>query len=304
MEKRMFDTATQSNGNGSAPPPVLTKAQTEERRRMGDWLEKQIKAGESAHIVTLTPALAVLLLERNPINRPISPRNSAFIASDIANGRWEFNGESIVVSNTGMLIDGQHRCHQVISTGKAIRTTIVFGPKEKARFTIDTGRPKTASNFLAMQEYKYTHVLSAAVGYHLQWRHRGFITTKGTEIPTTQEKLAAIEEMQGIEKSAEFTSGCMKTVGSHAVLTFSHFVFWKKAGREAADHFIGKVIDGDGLRKGDPILYCRNRLLGMRNGIDANTRVELMFKCWNAHRMNQGIDHFKLSGGKLPKVER
>jgi hypothetical protein len=267
-------------------------------------MEKQIKGGESAHIVTLTPVLAALLLERNPINRPISPRNAAFLASDIANNRWEFNGESIVVSNTGKLLDGQHRCLQVITTGKAIRTTIVFGPKEKARYTIDTGKPKSAANFLSMQEYKNTTNLAAVVGYHLRWRTRGYISTGGTEMPTTQEKLAAVGEMPGIEKSLDLTMRGAKAVGSVAVLAFCHYVFWKKSGREVADHFINKIVDGDGLRRGDPILYCRNRLLNMRRGVDANTRAELIFKCWNAHRLGHDVSHCKLSGGKLPKVER
>ena len=44
------------------------------------------------------------------------------------------------------------------------------------------------------------------------------------------------------------------TIGSHAVLAFCHYVFWKASSRENADHFMTKLIEGDGLKKGDPIL--------------------------------------------------
>jgi hypothetical protein len=56
-------------------------------------------------------------------------------------------------------------------------------------------------------------------------------------------------------------------------------------------------------RRGDPILYCRNRLIGGGRGMPAHSRIELIFKCWNAYRMGHGVDHCKLTG-KLPKIEK
>lgn len=279
----------------------------EEHRRMEDWLKRKIEAGKkepNAEIIGLTPCLAQLLLARNPINRPISKRNSDFLASDIATGRFEFNGESIVVSGSGVLLDGQHRCQQVIATGKSITTVIVFGPKERARFTIDTGKPKTTANFLSMKDHRYSVVLSAALGYLLQWRKHGFVSTKGEMIPTTAEKLAAMDENLALQGSVEFTSPATKTVRAHAVLAFCHYVFAKRAGKAAADEFIRKLIDGDGLRKGDAIHYCRNRLLGMARGYAANDRCELVFKCWNKWRLGGLVTTFRFTGGELPKVER
>ena len=276
--------------------------------RMKAWLDEKIKAGRKspvAEIVTLTPVLASLLLERNPVNRPISKTGKSEIRQDIASGRYVFNGESIIVSDTGVLNDGQHRCLNVLETGISIQTVIVFGPKEETRFTVDTGKSKTVSNFLAMKGRKYTHVLGAAVGMVLQVKERGYIAT-GNEYarPSKQAVLAAADQLRGIDTSVEFTSVAMKSVRSHAVLAFCHYMFWKASTRENADHFMTKLMEGDGLKKGDPILYCRNRLLGMGRGIYAGTRAELVFKCWNAYRSGHGIDHFKMTGGKLPKLER
>jgi hypothetical protein len=296
---------------------VLTEKQVEESisrpvgnstevSRMKVWLEERIARGRKnpiAEVVTLTPVLASLLLERNSANRPISKTGKSEIKQDIANGRFIFNGESIIVSDTGILNDGQHRCINVLETGVSIQTVIVFGPKEETRFSVDSGRSKTVSNYLAMKGRKYTIILGAAVGYILQWKERGFVGGD-YQRPSKQAILQASDQLRGIDASVEFTSPAMKSVGSHAVLAFCHYIFSKASSRENADHFMTKLMEGDGLKKGDPILYCRNRLLSMGRGPHAGVRAELVVKCWNAWRSGHTIDHFKMSGGKLPKLER
>jgi hypothetical protein len=276
-------------------------------KRTTDWLDEQIAAGKKkAHssVVTITPTLAQLLLGRNPINRPISKGNANDLASDISSGRFEFNGESIVVSNTGVLLDGQHRLEQVVATGACIESVLVFGPKEAARFTIDIGKPKSVANFLQMKGRVYAGYLSAAVNYYLQWTQNGSVVHSDTPSrPTKAQILSAADEMKGIDTSVEIAVGGIKSIRSVAAVAFCHHVFWKRAGREAADHFVNGLIEGDGLKKGDPILYCRNRLSGMGRGIPVSHRIELLFKCWNAYRLGHGVDHCKLNG-RLPKVER
>lgn len=282
-------------------------ASKEEYRRMKKWLDDRVsgsKREESAEVVTLTPLLAQLLLERNPINRPISKHNAMSLGSDMASGRFRFNGASIVLSNTGKLNDGQHRCQQVLATKVPIRTVIAFGADDEARFTNDTGKSKSASNLLHMKGRKYTHALAAAINYYLQWQTAGFIAYGGgTQVPTKAQIVNAADELKGIDKSVEFTADSMKTVRSHAVLAFCHFVFKRRAGVEAADEFIRKLIEGDGLRKGDAIHYCRNRLLGLDRGYTSNDRCELIFKCWNKWRQGGQVSTFRFTGSKLPKVE-
>jgi hypothetical protein len=297
---------------------VLTENQVEESisrprssteaSRMKVWLEERIARGRKApvaEVVTLTPVLAQLLLDRNSANRPISKTGKNEIKQDIANGRFVFNGESIIVSDTGVLNDGQHRCLNVLETGVSIQTVIVFGPKEETRFSVDSGKSKTVANYLSMKGRKYTIILGAAANYIVQWKTRGSVSTANEYArPSKQAILEAADQLRGIDASVEFTSPAMKSVGSHAVLAFCHYAFWKASSRENADFFMTKLMEGDGLKKGDPILYCRNRLLGMGREAHAGVRAELVFKCWNAWRSAHTIDHFKMSGGKLPKLER
>jgi hypothetical protein len=275
--------------------------------RTKEWLEDKIAQGKKkrfAEVVALTPLLAKLLLARNPSNRPISKLNALNLQRDIADEKFVFNGQSIVVSNTGILNDGQHRCEAVAQSGRTIETVMVFGADEEARFFTDLGKPKSAGNLLHMKGRKYASVLAASVSFYVQLQKFGTLYNSGTQTPSKATIIKAVEEMKGIEKSVEFTVDSVKTVRRHAVLAFCHFVFKRRADVETADEFILRLIDGDGLRRGSPIHYCRNRLLSMGRGYTARDCVEIIFKCWNAWRANATIDHLKLSGGRLPKLER
>jgi hypothetical protein len=295
---------------------VLTEKQIEETikpvgspveiSRMVVWLDEKIAKGKKspvAEVVTLTPILASLLLQRNPINRPIGQYNMDALRSDTSNGRFLFNGESIVVSDSGVLIDGQHRCQTVVETRGAIQAVMVFGPKEEARYTIDIGRPKTAANFLHMKGGVDTNNLSATISLLIQYAATGTLI-RGSVRATKTQIVDGYERFRGIEASvAAVSDATKKKLGSRSALAFCHYTFKRKAGVEAADHFMQKLIDGEGLRKGDPIYHTRERLLKLDRGARAETRIEVVFKGWNAWRRNETITNIR-SSGKLPKVER
>ena len=284
------------------------KEKSVEYNRMKVWFAGRVEAAKhkpSTEVVTLTPALAGVLLDCNQINRPTSAMNLRALKSDVVGQRFLFNGESVVVAVSGALIDGQHRCMAVIATGVPIQIVIVFGVEESARFTIDVGRPKSVPNFLSMKGRSDTNVLAAAVSYYIQWHARGRIAYGGHTKPTKTEIIGQVDALRGIDASVAITAGATKAkLGSRSVLAFCHYVFWKKANRESADLFIQKLINGDGLRKTDPILYCRNRLLSMNRLVSADQRCELIFKSWNLHRRELPATKLMVTGGPLPKIER
>lgn len=297
----------QTSGKGNSSAPVKKIASDVEFARMRAWLENQIAKGKKeplAEVIALTPCLASLLLERNPINRPIGKYNTAVLRADMANGRFTFNGESVVLSNTGILLDGQHRCASVIETGRTITTVIVFGPKEDARYTIDIGKPKTAANFLSMKGYVDTNNMAAVVSLLIQYGRTGTILSGADARATKTEIVQAIENYPGLEKSIVAVWGATKQrLGSRSALAFCHYLFKKKAGAEAADEFMRLLIENDGLRKGTPIHTCRKRLEGLDRGIRVGDRVQIIFKCWNAWRRGESLMSVKI-GDNLPKIEK
>lgn len=297
----MLNLLTEKQVEGSIARPVGTPT---EIKRMEAWLDEHIKKGKKepfSEVVTLTAVLASLLLERNLNNRNIMRMNSESIRNDILADRWQFNGESIVVSDTGMLIDGQHRCDAVAQTGKSITVSIVFGAKEDARYTIDIGSPKTAANFLHMKGYKDCNNMAAAIALVIQYQKDGNIP-KGYTRPTKTEIVQSASELKGMQASVDLVSGA-KAIGSRSCVAFCHYIFKKKAGAAAADEFITALIDGTGLRKGSPIYYCRERLIAMKGSSLAGDKAGIIFKAWNHWRNGDTVTKI-IAPSKLPKLER
>jgi hypothetical protein len=289
----------------------VTDSHPEETRRMKKWLAENIAAGKSSKLghyvrVTLTPVLAQLLLDKNSSNRPITENHVHKLHSDIDGGLWRFNSQPIIVSGSGELLDGQHRCSAVVSSGKTIDTLMSFGADDESRFTMDTGRVKTAGNFLAMNGKGYSNQTATAIGYYLQYLNVGYIGRGGQRqyTPTKAEIVAASNNLRAFDVSIEFTVRNKSPLRSHSLLATAHYIFKRKAGADAANDFIRCVLDGDGVSRGNPIYACREKLLRMTDRtFYPNDKLEILIKCWNAWRDGRRLESVKVTGGKLPKVE-
>lgn len=276
---------------------------------MGAWLASRVASAQVApvtEIVTVTPVLATILLEKNPANRNISEIAVERIARDLKGGRWEFNGETIIVAKDGSLNDGQHRMKAVVETGMPLRTVMVFGAERSSRMTLDTGIARTVGHFLKMDGYHDTNALGSVANYVCQYRERQYIGAGGTNRPTKAEVLLAVKYYgQDMTDSLSFVSrNGVGAVCSKSILAFSHWAIWRAAGRHAADDYLDKLIEGTELKKDNPVLYCRNRLIEMRGSARVGDKVELILRAWNLYRRGDRAIRIPVNGRKLPDLEK
>lgn len=294
-----------SAGNGSAP----ISSGVSEHKKLAVWLDKLVEESKAkgkpvAQMVKLTPALAALLLERNPANRKISASAVERFAYEISGDRWTFNGEPLIVSDTGELNDGQHRCSAVVEAGKAIDVVMIVGVPRESRTTLDQGRMRTAADYLSMGGHHNSIVLAAAASYLWQYRNRGALASGSPGRATKSEVMATVSSNPGLRRSVEmFTTKSARSLGGVALLAFCHFAIGGVAKREDADTFFVALTEGANLGKGHPALYVRNRMLTFAGTRDQNGKAELIFRAWNAWRTNQKVDRIWLSGGVLPVLE-
>lgn len=116
----------------------------------------------------LTPEEAQQMLSLNIRNRPISNKAVDQIANDIAEGAWEFNGDTIKVIGTPdgpVLADAQHRLRGIVKSGIAVPVIIVENLDPDVTDTIDQGRPRNVGDILRLtygrQDLKYESTLTA-----------------------------------------------------------------------------------------------------------------------------------------------
>lgn len=131
------------------PAPLATLKDLARMSSLGP-IPTPVPGGIESWQINLTPELAGWLLENNGGNRRISQAEVARIADDIREGRWQTNGDTIKVSISGRLVDGQHRCLGCIAAGVPVPTLIAFGVSDaKDVFaTIDQQRQRSVRDII------------------------------------------------------------------------------------------------------------------------------------------------------------
>jgi len=104
----------------------------------------------TAKVETITPIMAKQLLEVNDHNRKVSPANVLKIEEALISGEWQVSGQTIIISESGRLLDGQHRIHAVLNTGISMEHLVCRGIKDEAFKVIDTGKNRSGGDVLSI----------------------------------------------------------------------------------------------------------------------------------------------------------
>lgn len=110
---------------------------------------------------TVTPQQAELWLEYNNIetNRNITHSRIRRYTSDMLNGKWGL-GQPLMFTESGTLIDGQHRLSAVVNSGVDVEFVILRGYDKSALLFIDTGKSRSTANIARVNDKRVNN-------YHL-----------------------------------------------------------------------------------------------------------------------------------------
>jgi hypothetical protein len=220
--------------------------------------------------------------------------------TDIKNGSWDLNGESIKISVAGFLNDGQHRCHAVVLAGIPIKTLIIFGCERESRLTLDQGAIRSTGDYLGMDGVESSNVAAAAARLVCEYRNGGKLSLNRSARPTKAQVIEAFRSNPGLSDSIRFAGkNGVGVIGGKSLIAFCHYIL-SEIDPAVASNFILKLIVGDELSTKDPIFLCRKRLLADKRLLQSE-KVELIFRAWNAHRRNRFISKIEICG-TLPKI--
>ena len=79
----------------------------------------------SRHLILVTPQLAQARLNDNAHNRTMNEERITELCKKIEAGEWNEKGNPIEVTDTGHLINGQHRLTAIIQTSTAVKMRVV-----------------------------------------------------------------------------------------------------------------------------------------------------------------------------------
>lgn len=220
---------------------------------------------------TITPQYAKYLLDHNRNNRKIRASMVSRYAAMMLAGRWVENGDVIRISDTGQLLDGQHRLMAVVESGVSIRCGIASGLKDSVFTTLDTGGVRTAADAARL-----AGIASAkgAASVAAAWWRMMVRAPLGLAVPPDYvvETLRRWPEIgEAVQRSnANYTARTLATASSVSL----GYLYLNDIANlpDEAEHFVTGLQTGEGLLSGDPVLALRQRLINLRSDKHASAK--------------------------------
>jgi hypothetical protein len=278
-------------------PPALTSD-------VAGWLAKQaaeITARQHTYAVRVTPALARSWLLLNQGNRKPSRAKILRFAAAMRAGKWQLNGETIKLSLSGRLLDGQSRLQAVIEAGVPAVLELRAGLPDAVQESMDVGELRKSAHMLEMMGEKYPTILSPALKLLARWEQSA--TFGGAKGNRGRGENKILENMDLAPLLARH-AGLKASVG-WCVSTGHKIVALLPSGEAAAMHyllgcasaakrdaFFSQLATGLGYAETSPTYHLRERLAADRLEKVRMTppqRLGLIVKAWNAHFAGQKL---------------
>lgn len=148
----------------SAKEKVVTERQGKALTKLADDF---YKTNRSNMILVLgTADIVDRLLSLNTKNRNVDRKQVIALAHEIIEGKWK-DVSAVVVANTGVLLDGQHRLHAIKEAGyPRVKFWLQVGVDESYRDAIDQGKRRMVKDVLKLQDnVDYNDHLSSAINF-------------------------------------------------------------------------------------------------------------------------------------------
>lgn len=227
----------------------------------------RVQQNSRSMIVRLFKGDAEKLLKMNTHNRKVDDSVVLRYACDMQEGRWQYNGEPIIVSNTDVIISGQHRllalslCDENVS----IVTLLVIGVDMKVQSTVNQGKPFSLADTLVVSDIEnMDDTVAAGIRAFVLWDNGWFFAD--TRANRARMSRPALQKWSESHKeiiellyegrhfdTAPLRNGLVRAI--YAKLVVDH------GNKGNVDEFMGLLASGANLYEGSPILALRNRLL-------------------------------------------
>lgn len=259
-------------------------------------------------IMTVTPATAKAWLEATTFrNRNITRAAVKRYANDMRTGRWELNGESIVIDDNGNVVDGQHRLHAIIESGVSIKTVVVKGVDCSVFPTFDIGKQRSGCDILGIAGYANSRTLAAAIRCWWELTTVGFCNApRGTGWASRErlDILGLVKSNPGIVESASYIQArqscdLFRPPGYAACLHY-HFGNIDASSRDEFFDSIYKCVPVFGERC--PTITVRKKYGSIPESNKMAVSMLYRYKCWESPFLRFSRMHANLTALRLTRT--
>lgn len=235
----------------------------------------------------------------NTHNRELSSARTAVLVRDVEEGNWPFTGSTICFSGHGdqrVLLDGQHRLEMIRLSKISVTFLVVEGLDPAVQDVIDTGKPRTFGDLLALEGWINPKRVSTVARRVLLFR-RGTLPHGGrTQLSTTELKHFVYSDRAAVERAARMSVRLvnLKFSGPAGAIAAMYYLCAEKD-QEAADLFFGEHL-GEGLNVGHshPAKALTRRFVNAGpDGMTQNEAFLLSGLAWNKWRKNEKVERLQ-----------
>jgi hypothetical protein len=279
-----------------------------------EWFWQQVKKSERLRFtvtgVYVDPEFASFLTTRNEGNRALTDEWVARLASDMQEGRWEENGETIKFAKDGYLNDGQHRLYACAMHVVPFVTDVAFGVTRESRYTVDQGKRRSTADILTLRDgVHHSRDVAAAIRILLSLKARQ--STGRQEVGprfTNIEVASHYNDFPGLVDLAGQASRLYTAVRRPPrSVTIALMYLFNEFSADDSTEFWRKLETGLDLSGDDDPIYALRRVLirlgSTRFRLPEYDMMALVIKAWNAFRQGKPIKvlAFKSSEG-FPEI--
>lgn len=251
-----------------------------------------LSAGVHCEVTTISPEVALAMLDQSPGNRKVSQGTVAAYARDMKAKRWALTTEPICFDKNGKLLNGHHRLKACIEANTPFQSLISYGLDPTARDFMDQGRVRKASDVLAFAGHHNTLKLAACARLLMEIK-TGFVIHRRKR--TTAEITDLVKKHSGLSASIRASD---KMIGvPHALVATIHYVGSRLLDDPTkADAFVAVLKSGIPAYTNDPAHLLRERLLRQRGEASALKRqdtINAAIHCFNLFRKKQPLTSFR-----------
>ena len=240
----------------------------------------------------ITPEQAAALLSTSAGNRSIGRALVARFASDMGAGKWRLNGEPIIISKTGRLLEGHHRLMACIKSGAPFVTAVTYGVEDSVFSTIDTGRVRSPGDVFAIEGIPNSNKVSSLVAKVLCYQYSiGKKSINQWNVPFHLTKPMLIEIFR--EDEVGYLDATNQTVRLYdanpsvipSVAGAMHYLF-ATVDQAKADEFMEYLTTGAYMGANHPVMKLRNAWIKRGNSKRRSGSEEMMVitcHAWNAY---------------------
>jgi hypothetical protein len=259
----------------------------------------------TACVMTITPLMADELLRRNQgedyRNRTLSASTLDKYTNEMRRG-WKLTGETVILSKSGRLLNGQHRLHACIASQREFQTFVVFGVDDDAFAFMDVGRKRTAGDIFSIHGVADANKMASATLWIWKYHNTKMMNPEAGKGPTPDQLYSYyLAQAPDLPKSVAPGSRFRDLAPPSLMTALHHLCSLKNA--EQAMRFFDGAASGINLGAKDAALKLRNRLIEGRTGGERLSDIYIAaftVMAWNALRQRRSIGIFRWRGEQNP----